>query len=168
MKSSSKFVCPATQTDAWAASCAAAPPGFCASGPDLQGVPSDLRQVTKILTENYTDGLADLNLQSGAYAVIATHSHELDFQILKAILEAGNKPAYIGVIASAKKSAAMVARLKEELASTPDLGNLYMPVGLDIGGQSPDEIAFSILAEIQAHRHGKEGHKHMRGNWKEK
>jgi xanthine dehydrogenase accessory factor len=98
--------------------------------------------------------------------VVATHSHELDYQILKGIAAADNKPAYIGVVASAKKSATMVSRLKKDLESTPDLSNLYMPVGLDIGGQAPEEISFSILAEIQAHRYGKKGHKHMRGNWK--
>jgi xanthine dehydrogenase accessory factor len=132
----------------------------------LDEVPEDLRYLTKILTEKYTDGLADLDIRSGAYVVIATHSHELDYQILKGIVEAGNKPAYIGVIASAKKAVAMVDRLREELGSEADLGNLYMPIGLDIGGQAPDEISFSILAEIQAHRYARDGHKHMRGNWK--
>ena len=133
----------------------------------LEEVPEGLRYLTKILTEKYTDGLADLHIQSGAYVVIATHSHELDYQILKGIVEGGNKPAYIGVVASAKKAVTMVDRLREELGSEADLGNLYMPVGLDIGGQAPDEISFSILAEIQAHRYGREGHKHMRGNRKD-
>jgi xanthine dehydrogenase accessory factor len=131
----------------------------------LQEAPDD--RITKILTERYTDGLADLNLSDGAYVVIATHSHELDYQILKVIVAGGGCPAYIGVVASRKKAAAMVDRLKGELRSAPDLSNLYMPVGLDLGGQTPDEISFSILAEIQAHRHGKQGHCHMRGNWKE-
>ncbi len=134
----------------------------------LEEVSEDLRYLTKVLTEKYIDGLADLHIHSGAYVVIATHSHELDYQILRGIVEEGNQPAYIGVVASAKKAVAMVDRLREELGSKADLGNLYMPVGLDIGGQAPDEISFSILAEIQAHRYGREGHKHMRGNWKEK
>ena len=66
------------------------------------------------------------------------------------------------------KAVVMVDRLREELEAEPDLSNLYMPVGLDIGGQAPNEISFSILAEIQAHRYGREGHKHMRRNWKER
>ena len=130
----------------------------------IEEVPEDLRYLTKVLTEKYTDRLADLHIQSGAYVVIATHSHELDYQILRGIVEGGNKPAYMGVVASAKKAVSMVDRLRAELGSEADLGNLYMPVGLDIGGQAPDEISFSILAEIQAHRYGREGHKHMRGN----
>ncbi len=128
----------------------------------LQEVSSE--RITKILTERYTDGLADLSLSDGAYVVIATHSHEIDYQILRGIVGGGSRPSYIGVVASRKKAAAMIARLREELGSTPDLGNLYMPVGLDLGGQTPDDISFSILAEIQAHRYGREGHRHMRGN----
>jgi xanthine dehydrogenase accessory factor len=43
----------------------------------------------------------------------------------------------------------------------------FSPVGLDIGGQSPHEIAISVIAELQALRYRKEGHQHM-GKWEER
>jgi xanthine dehydrogenase accessory factor len=66
------------------------------------------------------------------------------------------------LIASRKKAPAIIERLKEELGSEVNLDNLYSPVGLMIGGATPDEIAISIIAELQAVRYGKEGNKHMR------
>jgi xanthine dehydrogenase accessory factor len=131
----------------------------------LDSIPEEVRHLKKVLTEEYVDGLGDMKIEEDAYIVIATYSHELDYRILAGIYAAGCRPVYIGVVASRRKAAAMVDRLREELGSDLDLRNLYMPVGLDIGGQSPDEIAFSILAEIQALRHRKEGHKHLREDW---
>jgi xanthine dehydrogenase accessory factor len=55
----------------------------------------------------------------------------------------------------------MIQQLKEELGEDIDLDMLYTPVGLNIGGPSPDEIAISIIAELQAIRYNKNGHKHM-------
>jgi xanthine dehydrogenase accessory factor len=66
------------------------------------------------------------------------------------------------LIASRRKAPVMTARLKEELGKEIDLSALYSPVGLDIGGASPDEIAISIISELQAVRNNKTGHKHMR------
>ena len=39
---------------------------------------------------------------------------------------------------------------------------LHMPAGLDIGGSTPDEIAVSVVSEMQAVRYGRSGHRHMR------
>jgi xanthine dehydrogenase accessory factor len=65
------------------------------------------------------------------------------------------------MVASKRKSPLMIQQLKEELGEDIDLDMLYTPVGLNIGGASPDEIAISIIAELQAIRYNKNGHKHM-------
>lgn len=99
------------------------------------------------------------------YVVIAGYSHEVDYEILKAVYEAGWRPRYIGLLASSTKSKVIVSKLRDELGSSIDIDRIYSPVGLDIGGRSPEEIAISILSEIQAIRYGKIGNRHLNKLW---
>ena len=115
------------------------------------------------MTVNYKTALEGEEVPANSFFIIATHSHALDYVILKRIYEAGWNPKYIGLIASKRKSPLMIKQLSEELGKDINLDILYSPIGLDIGGQSPDEIAISIISELQVIRYGKEGHKHMRG-----
>lgn len=114
------------------------------------------------ITSTYDTVMEGKDVPPGGFFIIATHSHALDYVVLKRIYKAGWDPKYIGLIASKKKSPALIQRLKDELGNDIDLDNLYSPVGLDIGGQNPDEIAISIISELQAVRYDKQGHKHMR------
>lgn len=93
----------------------------------------------------------------GAFIVIAGYSHEEDYEVLKAVYQSKWKPAYIGLVASPHKSRLMVGKLIEELGSSINLGILRSPIGLNIGGNTPGEIAVSIAAELQCIRYGKEG-----------
>lgn len=94
--------------------------------------------------------------QKGAFVVIAAHSHAEDFKLLRRIFSEDWKPAYIGLLASKRKKAEFLTRLEDELAGDQDFGELYTPVGLDIGGRTPREIAIAIAAEMQMvrYRHG--------------
>jgi len=67
------------------------------------------------------------------------------------------------MVASKRKAPLMVRQLEEELGGDVNLEILYAPVGLDTGGPTPDEIAISIIAEIQAIRYNKTGHRHLKG-----
>ena len=128
----------------------------------LKKCEQDFGFVRGMLMEDFGAVAGRLNVQEGSFLVVATHSHELDYAVLKAVFESGWKPAYIGVVASGRKAESMVERLLRESGTELDLRSLYMPVGLELGGASPDEIALSILSEIQAVRYGKNGHRHMR------
>jgi xanthine dehydrogenase accessory factor len=114
------------------------------------------------VTTKYDSALKNESVPDNSFFVIATHSHALDYVVLKRLYEARWNPKYIGLIASQRKSEEMIQRLNEELGSGLNLDILYTPVGLDIGGQNPDEIAISIISELQAVRFNKKGHKHMR------
>jgi xanthine dehydrogenase accessory factor len=118
--------------------------------------------VQRRVTVNYETALEGDDIPANSFFIIATHSHALDYVILKRIYEANWNPKYIGLIASKRKSPLMIQQLSEELGKDINLDILYTPVGLDIGGQSPDEIAISVISELQAIRYGKKGHKHMR------
>jgi len=96
-----------------------------------------------------------------AYIVIATHSHEHDYEVLKGIYKSNYTPKYIGVVASKKKGVWMIERLKKEVKKKIDLKILYTPAGLNIGGKELSEIAISIISEIQAVRYEKKNLQHL-------
>jgi xanthine dehydrogenase accessory factor len=117
---------------------------------------------SRLVNADYVSALEGEPVPAGGYYVIATPGHELDYEVLKHILSSGWSPRYIGLVASRRKVSVLVQRLQEELGNAVDLSALYTPVGLDLGGSTPEEIAISITAEIMALRYGKTGHKHLR------
>ncbi len=116
----------------------------------------------KIPVESYDKALDNSDIPPGSFFVITTHSHALDYVVLKRIYQAGWDPKYIGLSASRKKAPKMIERLCGEIGKNIDLSILYSPMGLHIGGTLPEEIAISVIAELQAIRYGQEGHRHMR------
>lgn len=80
------------------------------------------------------------------YVVILTHSHEHDKETLKNLIS--TDAAYIGMIGSTKKVTAIFEALSAEGVPEKDLNRVYSPIGLDIGAETPTEIAVSILSEI--------------------
>lgn len=123
--------------------------------------------------------LPDLAELADAYVVIATHSHACDEEILAQLLSSGARPAYLGVVASRRKRDQMLEAVRSRLRArttaggpepggedADDLAWIHIPVGLHLGGNTPAAVALSIAAEMQAHRHGIAGHRHMRDRGK--
>jgi xanthine dehydrogenase accessory factor len=84
------------------------------------------------------------------YAVIVTHGHENDRDALRMVL--GRGAAYVGMIGSKRKVKVILDSLEKEGMDKAELGKVHAPIGLDIGAESPQEIALAILAEIVAIR----------------
>ena len=82
----------------------------------------------------------------GAFVVVAGHG-EGEWQALKAGL-AGGRARYVGLVASPRRAAAVRERLMGMGVSAEDAARLRSPAGLDIGAETPGEIALSILAQI--------------------
>ena len=82
------------------------------------------------------------------YVVVATPSHKSDYDVLDKIFELNLKPKYFGMLCSKKKVADYLNRLKETHKEELDLSNFYAPIGLQTGGDSPEEVAISIASEI--------------------
>lgn len=87
--------------------------------------------------------------QSDEALVMVSRNHELDRIALGAALSTTGA-GYIGMIGSKRKVQHVFARLKEEGIGSDKLASVYAPVGLDIGADSPAEIAVSVMAEILA------------------
>ena len=71
------------------------------------------------------------------------------------MLEEDRAPAYVGVVASRRKAKVLLARLAQEGFARERLEEIRTPIGLDIGAETPEEIAVSILGEVIAVRTGR-------------
>jgi xanthine dehydrogenase accessory factor len=94
----------------------------------------------------------DLKIDGSSFVVIVTRGHRYDKDWLRAVV--GHGPAYIGMIGSAEKVRRTFADLEAEGMPSDALDGIHAPIGLDIGAETPDEIAVSVVAEIIAIRHG--------------
>ena len=83
-------------------------------------------------------------------AVVMTHHYVHDVPLLRALLPL--PLAYLGLLGPKKRAERILADLaRDGLTLTPDLrARLHAPVGLDLGADSPEQVALAILAEMQA------------------
>ncbi|HTY41748.1 MAG TPA: XdhC/CoxI family protein [Thermoanaerobaculia bacterium] len=97
--------------------------------------------------------LAKLALNAGTAVAVLAHDPKLDDPALIAALAS---PAfYVGALGSTRTQEKRRKRLLEAGVSPEALARLHAPIGLDLGGRAPEEIALSVMAQIVAARHGK-------------
>jgi len=111
---------------------------------------------------SFTDFLEEKSLKEDSFVVICTPSHKHDYNVINKIIELDLKPKYMGMLCSPKKLKEYLDKTKEEFDREINLDNFYSPIGLNLGGGSPEEIAISITAEIMAIANNKKHHSHMR------
>ena len=99
--------------------------------------------------DSFEHAIRELAVTENDYVCILTRGHRFDAECLRAILS-GTEPGYLGMIGSRRRVAIVKKQLEEEGYSREGLGRLHSPIGLDIGGITPQEIAVSILAELIA------------------
>jgi xanthine dehydrogenase accessory factor len=90
-----------------------------------------------------------------AFVVIVTRGHKEDEEALRTFI--GKETAYLGLIGSVTKIEKIVKRLEREGVSPERLSRVHSPIGLDLGGSTPGEIAVSIVAELLAVRYQRTG-----------
>jgi len=92
-------------------------------------------------------------LVPGAFIVLTAHEYKYELPILREALRAPVR--FVGMLAGRKRADAVRALLRDEGLSAEEVGRLHSPIGLDIGGREPEEIALSIAAQLVAVREGK-------------
>lgn len=92
-------------------------------------------------------------IPEGAFIVLCGHDHEVDYHALAAALQL--RPRYLGMLASRWKIDTLFQKLKARGFSSEALSLVHTPIGLDLGGESPQELAVGILAEILCVKNGK-------------
>ncbi len=92
------------------------------------------------------DILEDIEITERTVAVVMSHNYLDDLEMLKLLIPYNLK--YLGILGPKKRTNRIIKELQaEEITSN---ANIYSPVGLDIGADNAEEIALSIIAEIQA------------------
>lgn len=94
-------------------------------------------------------------IPEGAYFVLCGHDHEADYHALAAALQL--RPRYVGMLASRRKIDALFSKLSARGFSPAQLASVHTPIGLDLGGESPEELAVGILAELLLVKNEKDG-----------
>ena len=103
----------------------------------------------------YDEGLDAFPITPNTAIVVATRGHGYDDMALE---KAARSPAaYVGLIGSKRKTMMIHESLLKHGVPLERVKDIHAPIGLDLGGRAPEEIAISIMAEILAFRHGRDG-----------
>jgi xanthine dehydrogenase accessory factor len=96
-------------------------------------------------------------IDPATYIAVLTHDPKIDDQVLTLALAADPPPAYIGAMGSKRAQAARRERLLAAGVAEEQLARISAPIGLDLGAVASEEVAVSILGELLAVRHGRDG-----------
>jgi xanthine dehydrogenase accessory factor len=119
----------------------------------------------QVLAEEIETTLPRLAIGPQTYIVIVTRGHQFDEGALR--LVADSPAAYIGMIGSRRKVLLVYRRMLADGYDVAKLRRIYAPVGLEIGAETVEEIAVSIVAElIKVRRGGRDEVRHMRDSLK--
>lgn len=118
--------------------------------------PARFPQAEQVLTlADDAANLDDLHLTARDAVAMLTHSFEQDKNLLRKLLPL--KLRYLGLLGARHRSQLLLSEAAQQLGWTPEecLGRVHAPIGLNLGGDNPESVALSIVAEIQAVLHNK-------------
>ncbi|WP_335487952.1 XdhC family protein [Bacillus sp. JJ1773] len=101
----------------------------------------------EVCCQSYIDYFRNVKLTDHTYILLITRGHKYDVLSLQELLKRKDKAAYIGMIGSRRRISGVFNELLQDFPGE-SFDHLFTPVGLDIGAETPSEIAVSIMAEI--------------------
>jgi xanthine dehydrogenase accessory factor len=114
--------------------------------------PERFPEADRIVVDTFAAAAEKMTLGANTYAVVVTRGHKGDGEALRAVLGRGLR--FVGLLGSRPKVVHIFAALREQGVDAAELAAVHAPLGLEIGAQTPEEIAVSILAEMIAVRRG--------------
>jgi len=115
----------------------------------------------KVIAEDFITAIHQVQVDSSTFVVIITRGHEHDTECLAEVLPL--ETAYVGMIGSRRRVRFVLEMLARQGVSAERLSEIFTPIGLPIGAESPEEIALSIAAELVCiRRKGREQAQNMR------
>jgi xanthine dehydrogenase accessory factor len=109
-------------------------------------------EADRITCGRFDEVLSGYPIDANTYVVCVTRGHKHDETSLR--LVAASDAAYVGMIGSKRRVGAVLQHLMEGGLAAAAAERVHTPIGLDIGAETPEEIAVSIMAEIIRTRHG--------------
>jgi xanthine dehydrogenase accessory factor len=122
-----------------------------ADGRPAYARPDRFAQADRVVLTSADDPTGSIGIDHGTAVILMTHNYLQDRKLLECIVPL--VPRYLGVLGPRIRT----LRLLEHLDPTMDSSELHAPIGLDIGAETPESIAISIVAEIQATLAGRGG-----------
>jgi xanthine dehydrogenase accessory factor len=110
---------------------------------------------SEVILEDFDRAGARAAQYGAPFVVIVTRGHEHDRQVLVQVLR--ERTRYVGLLGSKHKIGAMFSALAQAGVPEEQIADVHTPIGLDIGAQTPEEIALAICAELVAARYGRPG-----------
>jgi xanthine dehydrogenase accessory factor len=111
----------------------------------------------RVICGDFVDELRRFPIDNSTYIVLVTRGHKQDELSLREVVS--SDAAYVGMIGSIRRVGAVLTHLAREGCSLDALERVHTPIGLDIGSETPEEIAVSIVAELVLVRRGGTGQK---------
>lgn len=108
-----------------------------------------------VLVSDIERPFAHGELVRGAAVAVMTHSLIQDAHWLQGVLQ--NEPSYVGQLGPRERTERILAGIRERLGEVPGVERLHYPIGLDLGGDTPESVAVAVLGEIQATLNGRSG-----------
>jgi xanthine dehydrogenase accessory factor len=109
---------------------------------------------TRVVRTDFSAPFADAEPGAGDFVVLVTRAHRYDFDCLHALVDRPAPPRYIGMVGSRRRVRAAFRALLDAGVSRERLAAVHAPIGVDIGAETPEEIAVAIAAELVAARRG--------------
>ena len=117
--------------------------------------PSDAQDADERVVVRSVAELTRLSVGPESYVVIAGHDREFSQEALRMLLL--SEAPYLGMMGSRRHTGDLLDELRAAGISDRSLARVHTPVGLDLGAQTPEEIALSAIAQIVAARRGRTG-----------
>lgn len=109
----------------------------------------------EVMCADMVEALSTMPIGWNTFIVVATRGHKLDSHCLRAAVK--TEARYIGLLGSKRKTILIERMLRDEGVPEDRIRAVRAPIGLDLGGRTPAEIALSIMAELSAERFGGSG-----------
>lgn len=108
--------------------------------------PEQNRDAHELVAGEFSKACDTIRVDAGTHIVIATRGHNHDLEAVQAALR--TNAGYIGLLGSRRKKSLLRKKLQELGFPATEIDRVIIPVGLEIGSVSPEEIAISIMAQI--------------------
>jgi len=112
-------------------------------------------EADRVVCGDFAEVLRGLAIDSKTYVVTVTRGHKHDEESLRQAV--GSPAAYVGMIGSKRRAAAVLQHLIDDGLDPEAVRRVHTPIGLDIGAETPEEIAVAIMAEVVQVRRGGSG-----------